>query len=146
MGDINMAKRLIPTKLYDDLSKELKRVGYIKDIPELKWTNNSALYGYLKYSIRTNKLTGWSCEIYHGLYINKNECPCTQYDFEARPSWSRKYFEELIDTVSHELAHMKLHEHSQEHYDLTELYKSIAWLLIENAGGIMEYIKDCKEK
>lgn len=141
-----MAKRLIPTKLYNDLSKELKRVGYIKDIPELKWTNNSALYGYLKYSIRTNTLTGWSCEIYHGLYINKNECPCTQYDFEARPSWSKKYFEELIDTVSHELAHMKLHEHSQEHHDLTELYKSIAWLLIENAGGIMEYIKDCKEK
>lgn len=141
-----MAKRLIPTKLYNDLSKELKRAGYIKTIPELKWTNNSALYGYLKYSIRTNNLTGWSCEIYHGLYINKNECPCTQYDFEARYSWSKKYFEELIDTVSHELAHMKLHEHNQEHHDLTELYKSIAWLLIENAGGIMEYIKDCKEK
>lgn len=141
-----MAKRLIPTKLYNDLSKELKRMGYIKDVPELKWTNNSSLYGYLKYTIRTNNLTGWSYEIYHGLYINKNECPCTQYDFEARPLWSKKYFEELIDTVSHELAHMKLHEHSQEHHDLTELYKSIAWLLIENAGGTIEYIKDCKEK
>lgn len=141
-----MAKRLIPTKLYNDLTKELKRVGYIKDIPELKWTNNPALYGYLKYTIRTDTVTGWSSEIYHGLYINKNECPCTQYDFEVIPLWSKKYFEELIDTVSHELAHMNLHEHNQKHHDLTELYKSIAWLLIENAGGIMEYIKDCKEK
>lgn len=142
-----MSKQLIPTKLYKDISNLLIAEKYFKEAPPLKWTNNSKTYGYLKYRWIPNPVFK-ATEAYLGIYINKNECPCTQRDFNRMPNWSYTNFLELVDTICHELAHMKLHEHNEAHTTLTKIYKELVTKKynLDSLDGILDYIKDCKEK
>ena len=143
-----MAKQLIPTKIYKDITEVLISKKLIKEIPPQKWTTNCKVYGYLRTCRYKNVRTGKITEKHLGLYLNKAYCPCTLKDLLTQDS--KKVADEiveLIDTICHELAHMTHHDHSSKHKDLTELYKTAYYSSFRyNIDILMEGIfKDCKE-
>ena len=143
-----MAKQLIPTKIYKDITAVLISKKLIKEIPPQKWTSNHKVYGYLRTCRCKNVRTGKITEKFEGLYLNKDYCPCTLKDLLTQDSKKvAAEITELIDTICHELAHMTHHNHSSKHKDLTELYKTAYYSSFRyNIDILMEGIfKDCKE-
>lgn len=143
-----MAKQLIPTIVYKDITNALYSEGLIKVIPPQKWTTNCKLYGYLKTGKFRNARTGRITEKYIGIYLNKDCCPCTLKDLLTKDSKrSADEIVELIDTVCHELAHMTHHNHSDNHKRLTALYKMTYFQSIGyDIDTLMAKItKNCKE-
>lgn len=142
-----MAKQLIPTKVYKDMTNLLYSKGLIKEIPQLKWTNDHTCYGYLSYQEHKNKVTNWVEYKIVGIYLNKALCPNTLKSFTQAPIWSYKHFRELVDTVAHELAHLTYHDHSSKHTELTKKYMHLFYKkygIMDNLNDTLEYLKDCK--
>lgn len=143
-----MAKQLIPTRIYKDITEVLFSKKLIKVIPPQKWTTNYKVYGYLRTARYRNVRTGKITEKHIGLYLNKAYCPCTLKDLLTQDSKKvADEIAELIDTICHELAHMKYHDHSNKHKELTDLYKATYYNSLNcDIDLLMEKIvKDCKE-
>ena len=143
-----MAKQLIPTRIYKDITEVLISKKLIKEIPPQKWTTNHKVYGYLRTARYRNVRTGKITEKHLGLYLNKDCCPCTLKELITQdPKKSADEIAELIDTICHELAHMTHHNHSDKHKGLTDLYKTAYYSSLKyNIDILMEkIIKDCKE-
>ena len=143
-----MAKQLIPTRIYKDITEVLISKKLIKEIPPQKWTTNHKVYGYLRCCRYKNARTGKITEKFEGLYLNKNYCPCTLKELISQDAKkSADEIAELIDTICHELAHMTHHNHSDKHKGLTDLYKTAYYSSFRyNIDILMEkIIKDCKE-
>lgn len=143
-----MAKQLIPTRIYKDITELLFSKKLIKVIPPQKWTDNHKVYGYLRTTVCKNVRTGKITEKFTGLYLNKAYCPCTLKDLVTYDS-KRAVDElaELIDTICHELAHMTYHDHSNKHKELTDLYKATYYNSLNCDIDILldKIVKDCKE-
>ena len=143
-----MAKQLIPTRIYKDITEVLISKKLIKEIPPQKWTSDHKVYGYLRTYICKNARTGKITEKVEGLYLNKDYCPCTLKDLVTKePKKAVDEIIELIDTICHELAHMTHHDHSSKHKDLTELYKTAYFSSFKYDIDILldKIVKDCKE-
>lgn len=137
-----MGRRLIPTKLYKDTVKLFQSKGFIKDAPPLKWTVYDC-YGYLKYSWYKKSSRGKRIYYDQIIYLNKAYAPCYKTDVVTESG--RKKFDDLIDTISHELAHLNYKNHSIKHENLTRKYRQeILENIIAPAGGVLKYCEDCK--
>ena len=143
-----MAKPLIPTRIYKDITEVLISKKLIKEIPPQKWTTNHKVYGYLRTARYRNVRTGKITEKHLGIYLNKSCCPCTLKELITQDAKkSADEIAELIDTICHELAHMTHHNHSSKHKDLTDLYKTAYYSSLKYNIDILmvKIIKDCKE-
>ena len=141
-------KYLLPTKLYKDITSTLYNAKVLTEIPDLKWTTNTSVFGYLKTVRVTNKYTGIRT-IKRSIYLNKGECPCLQIDFRVNRDKSVLGFFELIDTICHELAHIEYRGHNNDHKNLTEEYKRLILTKYQfnySYKYIREYISDIKVK
>lgn len=143
-----MAKQLIPTRIYKDITEVLFSKKLIKVIPPQKWTTNHKVYGYLRTARYRNVRTGKITEKHLGLYLNKDCCPCTLKELLTQDyKKSANELAELIDTICHELAHMTYHDHSSKHKELTDLYKAAYYNSLNCDIEILldKIVKDCKE-
>lgn len=121
--------------------------GLIKEIPTLKWTTDRSCYGYIRFIIKKNRVTGWTEELPEAIFLNKRYCPTTLKQFATKPNWAFNNFFELIDTIAHELAHMTYHDHNDEHTTLTKKYRDMfysAYGYMSEPAQVIEYLKDCK--
>ena len=142
-----MAKQLVCTKVYKDMTTLLYNEHLIEEIPTLRWTKDRSCYGFIRFLLKKNLTTGWTEEIVDAVYLNKAYCPTTLKQFITKPNWAFNNFFELIDTVAHELAHMTHHEHNEKHAALTKKYKDAfysAYGYMSEPSQVIEYLKDCK--
>lgn len=83
---------------------------YLPCIPELKLTDAKTYYG--KIYIRDNE--------YKTIALSKWNLDCGPAKW-----WDNEDFEELIDTICHEFAHMYYWEHGENHAKIKEAFKVI---------------------
>ena len=136
---------LIPRKIYNDISNILFDAGLIPIIPELKWTTDKTVYGYL--CIKPCKSKTGITKNEYSIYINRQYCPEVIADFNNYYKWSINNFRELLSTCCHELAHLIFGEHDINHQMTTEKFTKIIYdkFNFTNDKAIMQYIKDCKK-
>ena len=119
--------KTVVSKLYKEISNVLLEAGEIEVIPPLKETKNKRVYGYIKFKAYKNAVTNWIDKTeYAGIYIN-HSCFCNYKDKYVNASYTEykdlyHKFSELVDTICHEYAHMKIHGHNRNHKALTEYY------------------------
>lgn len=100
---------------------------YLPCIPELKLTNAKGYYGKI-HCKSNNEFT---------IKLSKFNLDCGPIEW-----WDKEDVEELIDTISHEFAHMSFWDHGENHSELTNAYKTmiLSQLQIERYENILSKI------
>ena len=149
--------KTVASKLYGEITSILLEAGEINVIPPLKKTENRRVYGYLKTVYTKNAVTGWSSkEKYVGVYLNLHEIPnykdCYNLNKVHYSTYRNnvKLFMNAIDTICHELAHMKCHSHGPTHSNITNHYMTVYFSKcghIDSDGNfsIKHFLSDVKE-
>ncbi len=83
---------------------------YLPCIPELKITNAKTYYGKIYVSNGE----------YKAIALSKWNLDCGPIEW-----WDDEDFDELIDTICHEFAHMFFWKHGEDHSKLTESFKTV---------------------
>lgn len=111
------------TKYYNYSAKVLDE--YLPMIPEVKLTEAKSYYG--KITRRNGKFTRISLSKW-----------CL--DAGSPHMWDKDDYEDLIDTICHEFAHMFYWEHGDNHTNLTEKFKALVFsnLKLTNLRRIYE--------
>lgn len=114
-------KKTIIRAYYEIITKELKERGLIKVVPVLKLCDAVTYYGQFEEKKTTSFYPKHKTTIEYSIKISK-----VAHNYYLYPHWRKREYECLIDTICHELAHMKVKNHNNEHKELTKKYMKIA--------------------